>query len=118
MERIPQTVRLYGKKLNEWFVEDEEGREKMVQVEYEYKEYDSWTGHLVATGSEDFSNKRSSSDMKHAMVYAWFGEHYLSGRKRYELVKEVTFATRDRRALTEYMKGEYINAKALRIETF
>lgn len=62
-----KTFRIYGKKLNTWFIEDEKGRPILRQVELQYKEY-SECGELIGAGSEDFGfiaiNKRDSKIVK------------------------------------------------------
>ena len=47
------TVRIYGKRINEWKATDEHGREIITQIEREYTDYNSITGEVVGCGSED-----------------------------------------------------------------
>lgn len=78
MERI----RVYGKKLNEWYHLDQNDRNRLAQVEYSYKEYNE-DGELVGIGSEDFSSARLKGDMSSFWVWTWDGERLNKGGHRW-----------------------------------
>lgn len=66
-----ETLKVYGKVLNRWTVEDETGRKHTVQVEVAYKEYDC-SGALIAKGTEDFSPERYYS-LRFCRLFGWDG---------------------------------------------
>jgi hypothetical protein len=77
---MQKTVRIYGKRINEWFSTDEKGNKVLTQLEVEYKEYRE-NGELKCTGTEDFSpirwNKR-----KQRWIWTWDGQKYNKGGNR------------------------------------
>lgn len=98
------TVRIYGKIVNEWKAEDEKGREYIMQQEWTYTDYNSETGEIIGTGTEDIQ-KAFGYNYKHRMdhrtIYTWNGRYYeKSGRKAYSEAKTIRFrpGTDDKRA--------------------
>lgn len=71
------TVRIYGKWLNKWHAWNEaKDYEELTQVEYEYTDYDSATGEIVATGTEDIQYGQGRNWMHRrawCTVYTWDG---------------------------------------------
>lgn len=85
-----KTVRIYGRTINTWTTKkiviwrgQEKEREILVQKEVEYKEYDSETGKLSATGSEDFTPERWKSEVAEHWVFTWDGEKRNKGGYRW-----------------------------------
>lgn len=78
MERI----RVYGKELERWCHLDQNDKERLVQIEFEYKEYDE-DGELVGIGSEDFSADRWHKDMITFWLWTWDGERRNKGGHRW-----------------------------------
>lgn len=112
-----RTFRLYGKSLNIWTHINEKGREELTQIEFSYREYETETGELVATGSEDFSSERYSM-LKRAHVYTWDGKRRNKGGYRWFTDQGyILFHKNDRKAIKEYFKKRY-NAELVEIRTF
>lgn len=102
------TIRIYGKTLNKWVSEDEEGRKRITQLEIAYKEYDSETGELVGIGSEDFIPAREKSDLENRWVWTWDGEKRNKGGKRwFECYGNIKFRKNEKAEIKKYLKSKY-----------
>lgn len=100
-------VRLYGRELERWCVEDEKGRSIMRQVELEYTEYDIETGEIVAVGSEDFSRERYKS-LLFKMVWTWDGKKRNAGGHRwFEYSRDVKYIKGKGKEVKTYLKNMY-----------
>lgn len=78
----PSKIRIYGKELNTWKAYDENGVERITQIELAYSDYEIATGKLVSTGSEDFSRERARNLQKYE-VWTWDGEKRNKGGYRW-----------------------------------
>ena len=110
---MSNTVRIYGKILNEWFGE----KRQWTQVEYSYKEYTT-DGELIAEGSEDFSQARLSLDKTRCNVWTWDGEKLnRGGYHRYDYRGCFEVRTEDMKAFKAYILNKY-KAASVRIKRF
>lgn len=101
-------IRLYGKILQEWRAEDLNGRERLIQREIAYKEYDSETGELVGTGSEDFSPDRFYKEIATKYAWTWDGKKYNKGDHRwFECQGWYKFRKSERKAVKAYLQNKY-----------
>ena len=101
-------IRIYGKTLEKWTAEDERGRERLVQEEVAYKEYDSETGELVGVGSEDFSMERLHTEMDERWMWTWDGEKRNKGGHRwFECHGTVKFRKSERAAVKKYLQAKH-----------
>lgn len=102
-----KTFRIYGKKLNTWFIEDEKGRPTLRQVELQYKEYNE-CGELIGAGSEDFSGERYNREIVHKQVFSWDGEKRNKGGKRwFDDFGFVAINKRNSKIVKEYLSNKY-----------
>lgn len=100
-------ARIYGKELNRWTEQDENGRTRMVQVELAYKDLDA-NGNVVATGSEDFSAERLKAQTEKRWVYTWDGTRLNKGGKRWFDCRGLyTYRKEDRKAVKALMVNKY-----------
>jgi hypothetical protein len=114
-----ETVKLYGKRLNEWKETrtrpDGREYEATTQVEYKYTEYDC-NGNALHEGTEDFSSERLHECTGIYDVWTWDGQKVNKGGNRwFECVRVVKINLADRKKLTELMTKWYPNAAAIRI---
>lgn len=101
-------VRIYGKELNCWTYEDENGRQRARQYEIEYKEYDTKTGEIVGAGSEDFSPERYNKEVKDAFVWTWDGVKLNKGGHRwFEQRGYIKYRRSEAKQVKEYMATKY-----------
>lgn len=101
-------IRLYGKTLQEWTTQDENGREWIIQSEISYRDIDIETGDVVATGSEDFSPERKRRELTRKWLYTWDGERRNKGGKRwFECRGLITFRSSEKGAVKEYYQRKY-----------
>ena len=109
-------VRIYGKVLKKWCVEDEVGRKILRQMEIEYKEYDTESGELVAVGSEDFSPARYKAEVRERRVFTWDGEKFNRGGFRwFEDHGVIKFRTCERKLVLDYLKTRYSTEKLVQL---
>lgn len=102
-----KTFRIYGKTLNYWHVEHENGGPLLRQIEISYKEYDEY-GELIGAGSEDFSGERYNREIVHKQVFSWDGEKRNKGGKRwFDDFGFVTINKRDSKIVKEYLSNKY-----------
>ena len=107
-------VRIYGKNLNYWKVEDERGREIIRQIEIAYREYET-TGELVGAGSEDFSPERESREIEDRWVWTWDGQRLNKGGKRwFKCAGLIRFRKSEKAAVKAYLQTKY-NAAVLQL---
>ena len=110
------TYRIYGKEIERWTHEDEHGRERTVQVEYEYKEYDE-TGDLIGTGTEDFSYDRMKKQLVTRFVYTWDGERRNKGGHRwFDFEGSILYNKKDGKEIKKHIERKY-NAKLVQLRT-
>lgn len=110
-----ETVRLYGRHLMDWVVDDVNGRPRLEQVEIEYREYDTGTGEIVAAGSEDFSRQRLNT-LNGAYVWTWDGVRRMSGGQRwFDCRGFYEFPESQRGAFRRYLRTKYPDAVAISI---
>lgn len=110
------TYRIYGKEIERWTHEDEHGRERTVQVEYEYKEYDE-TGDLIGTGTEDFSYDRMKKQLVTRFVYTWDGERRNKGGHRwFDFAGSILYNKKDGKEIKKHIERKY-NAKLVQLRT-
>ena len=110
------TIRIYGKVINEWKHTDEKGWERTYQFEIAYKDYRIDDGTLVATGSEDFSQERYR-EIANSSIWTWDGEKLNQGGHRcFECeTYSIKYRKSDRKALMKYLKVKYPNAAEIQI---
>ena len=103
-----KTYRIYGKRLQEWTREDEQGRVRLVQVEIEYKEYDE-EGDLVGAGSEDFSLERLHKTLaQNKLVYTWDGQRRNKGGHRwFDFQGYITFNKKQSTLIKDHLMRRY-----------
>ena len=103
-----KTYRIYGKRLQEWTREDEQGRVRLVQVEIEYKEYDE-EGDLVGAGSEDFSLERLHKTLaQNKLVYTWDGQKRNKGGHRwFDFQGYITFNKKQSKLIKDHLMRRY-----------
>lgn len=101
------TYRIYGKELNTWEHELENGRVRTYQIEVAYKEYDK-DGDLCGVGSEDFSLDRYNVEMMWKFVWTWDGvKRNKGGHRWFECQGMVRYTRKDARAVKEHFKRVY-----------
>lgn len=111
-----KTYRIYGKRVQEWTHEDENGRERLVQVEIEYKEYDE-DGDLVGIGTEDFSLERMKKTLVTRFIHTWDGKRRNKGGHRwFDYVGDVTYNKQDGKEVKRHFERKY-NAELVQLRT-
>ena len=119
------TVRIYGKVINTWTAKrmiiwrgQEKEREVLIQKEVEYKEYDTETGALRATGTEDFSPERWNNEVAAHWIHTWDGQRRNKGGHRwFEDMGKYTYRKSEKKALEQLMKTRYSNAEVIQFRT-
>lgn len=102
-----KTFRIYGKKLNYWHIEDENGRPILRQIELSYKEYNEY-GELIGAGSEDFSGERYNREIVCKQIFSWNGERRNKGGNRwFEDLGFITYNRRDAKSVKEHLTKLY-----------
>lgn len=110
------TVRIYGKELERWTYEHEKYGTLVSQIEVAYIEYDANTGEIVGTGSEDFSMKRWSQEVKGAYVWTWDGEKLNKGGHRwFEQEGYYRFRKSEAKQFKLYMNTKFTEAALVQI---
>lgn len=109
-----KTYRIYGKVLETWEHEQENGRVRTYQVEIAYKEYDA-DGELVGAGSEDFSKDRYHKELREAYVWTWDGEKRNKGGYRwFEFEGRTIYRRKDVKLIKDHYRRVY-NAAAVEL---
>lgn len=110
------TVRIYGKELEQWTYEDERGNTRISQIEIAYTEYDIHTGEIVGAGSEDFSMNRYHKDIKDAFVWTWDGKKLNKGGHRwFEQEAYIKFRRSEAKQAKVYMATKYAGAALVQL---
>lgn len=100
-------IRIYGKELNRWTVEDENGRTKTVQIEMAYTDLDGY-GFVVGSGSEDFSPERWNTAVNKKYVWSWDGKKRNKGGYRWFCFENyIKYRKEDTKAIKAYLKEKY-----------
>ena len=106
-----RTYRIYGKELERWTYTDDNGRERLRQVEIAYKEYDAETGDLIGAGSEDFSLERYKKELLNKFVYTWDGvKRNKGGCRWFECRTSVLYNRKDARNIKNHFGRLYGSA--------
>lgn len=101
-------VRLYGRELECWYVEDEKGRKILKQIEFEYKEYDIETGDLVGYGSEDFSKERYLKTLLTKTAWIWDGfKRNAGGHRWFDMGRTVKYCKGKGKEVKRYLENYY-----------
>lgn len=114
-EENKMRIRIYGKILEVWTAEDARGREITTQTEIAYREYDSETGELLGSGSEDFSPARERSEIDCRWIWTWDGDRRNKGGKRwFECHGMIKYRKREKSEVKRYLENKY-NSAALEL---
>lgn len=101
-------IRLYGKTLEIWTAEDEQGRKRITQREIRYYEYDSETGERLGIGSEDFSPERQGIELEDRWIWTWDGERRNKGGNRwFEDHGLIRFRKSEKAEVKRYLKNKF-----------
>ena len=107
-------IRIYGKQLNTWETTDENGRQRLEQVELAYTDYNA-DGTIAGTGSEDFSMARWSQDIEERWVYTWDGVKRNKGGYRWFTDRgHIRFRKSCKKDLAAMLKEKY-NAEIIEL---
>ena len=111
---IVRKFRIYSDPVKRWYAEDDRGRKHVTQYEMPYKEYDFDSGELVATGTEDFSADRFSSNrLRCKWVWVWDGHTRNAGGHRWFVLKGTCYYKhKDASFVMRFLKRKY-NAKEI-----
>lgn len=108
-----ETVRIYGKVVNEWHSFDEQGRKVLTQQEIAYREYDA-DGEPKATGTEDFSIARRRY-IRSASVHTWDGQKRNKGGYRWFDYHGNVKYRGNGQALRKVLEKEYPTAQLIQL---
>ena len=109
-------VRIYGKELNVWKREAENGRMVTTYEEVAYKEYDSETNELIGEGSEDFSMDRYLAEVESRWIYIWNGEKRNKGGYRwFDMKGYIIFRKSEKKLVKELIKARYPEAEVIQL---
>ena len=99
-------ARIYGKVLNTWYANPSSERKVIVQQEIEYRDYDTETGKIVGSGSEDFSPERRKTDTEERWAFTWDGSKRNSGGYRWFTDQGLyRYRKSDKKAVIELIKN-------------
>ena len=109
-------IRIYGKTLETWKSYSERWHCEMItQEEISYIEYDSETGEIVGSGSEDFSPAREAQDIDYKWIYTWDGQKVNKGGHRwFDCRGTIKYRKSGKKGVMEYLKNKY-NAELVQL---
>lgn len=101
-------LRIYGATVETWRSYDNRDRLVVTQREICYREFDSDSGELVGTGTEDFSPARENLEIETRWIWTWDGKKRNKGGYRwFDNQGMIKYRKKDKKELKAYLKKRY-----------